>query len=121
MPVRPVVGDGLDPSVTPKRFGFGAVSRLEGIEPAARAVRASECLQQVLDWRVVGCVTQENEPVPAKQGSNELCGPALGQVGPSKIGARKDKLVIKGAVIGVGDAAVEVNNPIKVTRSPRIR
>jgi SIR2-like domain len=30
MPIRPVVGDGLDPSVTPEGFGVGAVSRLKG-------------------------------------------------------------------------------------------
>ena len=45
MPVRPVIGDGLDPPVIPERFGLGAVSRLEGIEAAARAVRAIERLQ----------------------------------------------------------------------------
>jgi hypothetical protein len=57
MRVRPVAGNGLDPSVTPAGFGLGAVSQLEGVEPAARAVRAIESLQQVLDWRVVGGIT----------------------------------------------------------------
>lgn len=45
MPVRPVIRDGLDPSVTPECFGVRAVSRLEGIEPAARTIRAIERLQ----------------------------------------------------------------------------
>ena len=69
MLVRPVIGDSLDSPVTPERFGLVAVSRLEGVKPAARAVRAIEGLQQVLDWWVVGGITQEDEPVPAEEGS----------------------------------------------------
>jgi hypothetical protein len=121
MPASAVIGNGLDPSVTPEGFGFGTVSRLEGVEPAARAVHASEGLQQVLDWRVVGSVTQEDELIPSKQGSDELGGPALGQVGPAKVGAGKHKLIIESAVIAVGDAAVKVNDPIEIAWSAGVR
>jgi hypothetical protein len=73
-----------------------------------------------LDWRVVGSVTKEDELVAAKQSSNELCGPALCQVSPAKVGTGEDKLIIERAVIGVGDAAVEVNDSIEITWSARV-
>jgi hypothetical protein len=117
MPIRPAIGDGFDPSVTPEGFSLGAVSRLEGVEPAGWAVRVTECLQQVLDWRIVGGITQEDELVPPKQVSNELGSPALGQVGPAEVGAGEDELFVIGAVIGVGNAAVEVDDSVEITRT----
>ena len=42
------------------------------------------------------------------------------QVGPAKVGAGKDKLFVVGAVIGVSDAAVEMDDSIEVTRSPGV-
>src|SRR6516162_2834689 len=100
------------PSVAPEGFGFGVVSRLEGVEPAAGAVSAIEGFQQISDWWVVGGIAKEDELVPAKQSLNEPCGPALGQVGPSKVSAGKHEFIIIGAGIVVGDATVEMDHAV---------
>lgn len=78
----------------PKRGIVGIASWLECEQPAAIAGVEIERFQQILDRRIVGTVTDEDNLKARKQRLHKMGRPAIGQISATEVGAGDNELLI---------------------------
>ncbi len=115
------IGNCCHAFLLPQRLGFGFVALLKSIKPAWWLFRdAIECFQQVLDRRIVGCVTNKNYEVTCDCGAYEARCPTFCQIGASKLRTRQHEIAADGILVGFIEHAVKMYYAVKAFVTAKI-